>query len=455
MEVSWYPEPVWGRAVHDWLRPDIVEQGVLTRTETQEHLDRGHNPWTPQSVPLWVSRRNKDEVVLNDAWYEHLGDINPDGGKSAYSLPFGIFNRGNPRGMDSLGWGGNVFQVLGEMDDMFVVEAFNQIATPKPPANKNYFNLPWLYHQTTAIGPGGAVTYLPSARDGYSFLMTDEQDSGGPRKWLFVWKGRVERFPSLDDPVRVRPDISALWIRNTPDPRSAVVGKLQPSTEVELIAYVPQGPNVWGQINQNQYIALCWYNSSGFAAPRYYTDWYMETPPPPPPLDGYSNAAPEIQVPLPEFELDLEKNRGGSSFSKSARNPYWGWITQASKGRRRQVMLTAARYLTAFPAPAMAKCHQGWCFTLDAPSGQAKLLGEQQTDNGFERSADVTGTVENGEEIEFVDWSAADQAFIPDGFNRPVPASEAWKVRVVRTGECGWVERNYELLLFIRPHSNG
>ncbi|KAA3642699.1 MAG: hypothetical protein DWQ07_19415 [Chloroflexi bacterium] len=436
MDISWYPEPVWGRAVHDWLRPDIIEQGVLTRTETQEHLDRGHNPWTPQSVPLWVSYRSKDEVVLNDGWYEHLGQINPDGGKAIYSLPFGVFNRGNPRGMDSLGWGGNIFQVLGELSDMFVVKAFNQIAMPKPPEGKNYFNLPWLYHQTTAIGPGGAVTYLPSAKDNYSFLMTDEKDNDKPREWLLVWKGRVERFPSLDNPVTVRPDISALWIRNTPDPRSPVIDKLQPGTTVPLIAYIPQGPNVWGQIDQNKFVALCWYNSAGFAAPRYYTDWYMETPPPPPPLAGLSNTAPEIEVPLPEFEFDLDKNRGGVRLDKSAKNPYWSWISQASRQRQQQV-LNSGPIFDGISRPGANEVGSSFVF-----KGQAKLFGEQLTENGFERSDEAVGHINNGDEFEFVDWSAADQAFIPDGFNRPVPASEAWKVRVKRAGEVGWVENN-------------
>ncbi|KAA3645346.1 MAG: hypothetical protein DWQ07_12830 [Chloroflexi bacterium] len=351
-KINWYERPVWGRGGHDWFRIDILEQGVRSRTDTEEHKERGHNPWTPQSIPLWVSTNSKGEIILNDAWYGYLGPgLNDDDGKRNYSKAFGVINRGKARGMDTLGWGGGAFLILGELHDMYVVLAFNQKAMPMPDARLNYANAPHLIHQTTAVGPGGAVTYLPAGEENFSFLITDEgrlSDQDLPYDpaqfgfekmgFLFVWKPRVELFPPLNA-VAVTSEIG-LNVRSTPevpagDYNGNFVRTLSKGDVVQGLRYLPLGPNVWLQIAEREFICICWYQHAGFSSPRYYTNWMMQTFPAPPPITPViSGVLPDLDLPHsgeqhPSYTGKVNQDMVNAFFQAAAPENGWPWVQRA------------------------------------------------------------------------------------------------------------------------------
>ncbi|MGH2581758.1 MAG: hypothetical protein ACRDFQ_02525 [Anaerolineales bacterium] len=233
-------------------------------------------PSTPETVPFFrAPGGGKDDVPLDHRWEEYLRALNSSRAfKFIMSPPAGWFNRNE--NADSLGFAGNVVEVLDIINKSARIKTYNFNNKPPEPDNWNFQKHPELVHKFTVITQNGGVTNPAEGIDVYIFVIG--------RGDLYVPLSRLELFPKLPLDISVHPSILlGLEIREAPEPGSKVLGKLAPAKKTRIHEYAPRGTNVWGRIDEG-WVSLCWYPRPEMKRPKYYTSWEMETVPPVPPV---------------------------------------------------------------------------------------------------------------------------------------------------------------------------
>lgn len=227
-------------------------------------------PSTPETVPFFKAPKGgKDDVPLDDKWRAYLKELNSARGyKFIISPPAGWFNRNQMA--DSLGFGGNVVEIVEIANGAAKIKRFHYKDNPPPADSWNYEEHPELIHKFTVISPTGQVVNPANDIDVYVFVIG--------RGDLYVPLVRVEMFPSLPKDVTVNLSKAfGLNVREEPSMSSKVVQKYPARKQVTVSEYALRGSSVWGRTDKG-WIALCWYPSNG--RPNYYTTWKMKTEPP-------------------------------------------------------------------------------------------------------------------------------------------------------------------------------
>lgn len=230
---------------------------------------------TPETVPLFLTpnpNSHKDDLKLGSAWEEYLEDINEDRAfKFIMWPPAGWFNKN--RNADTLGFGGNVVEVLSVNNRSAQVKTFDLAGTPPSSTEFNFETHPEVVHKFTVITKKGSVINPAEGIDSYIFLIG--------RSPLYVPLNRLEFFPRL--PIEIKINLTTIpWllVKDAPGSSGNVVGKLIPSQKITVHEYAPRGTYVWGRTDLG-WIALCWNPKAGNL--RYFTSWRMKTMPPVPP----------------------------------------------------------------------------------------------------------------------------------------------------------------------------
>lgn len=229
-------------------------------------------PSTPETVPLFVSpnKSDKDDVPLSQEWDNYLRQINNERGyKFIISPPAGWFNRNKLA--DSLGFGGNVVEVLETVKQSAKINSFN--FKNNPPETWNFESHPHLIQKFTAITKDGGVVNPAEGIDVYTFIIG--------RTSLYVPLVRLEIFPKL--PMQVTVSLSKAFgisIYDSPNLNGKVVGKLGALKKTTILEYAPKGCNVWARTDKG-WIHLMLYPKN--SSPNYFTTWKMKTIPAPAP----------------------------------------------------------------------------------------------------------------------------------------------------------------------------
>ncbi|MEX1248559.1 MAG: hypothetical protein WEA61_08750 [Anaerolineales bacterium] len=230
---------------------------------------------TPETVPLWVTPRkssNKDDLPLGPSWEAYLRGINNERSfKFIMWPPAGWFNKN--KNADTLGFAGNVVEVLGTEGSSARVKTFNLADRPPDPATWNFESHPELVHKFTVITRGGEVINPAEGIDAYIFLIG--------RKPLYIPLNRLEFFASLPAQIKINiTTIPWLLVKDVPGKAGKNINKCLPLEKVTVYEYALRGTYVWGRTDKG-WIALCWYPVANNC--RYFTSWRMKTIPPVPP----------------------------------------------------------------------------------------------------------------------------------------------------------------------------
>ncbi|MEX2160346.1 MAG: hypothetical protein WD751_00375 [Anaerolineales bacterium] len=230
---------------------------------------------TPETVPLWLTPRkssHKDDLPLGQAWMAYLRSLNDDRGYKFITWPpAGWFNKN--LNADTLGFAGNVVEVLGIEGNSARVRTFNMGDKPPDPAKWNFETHPELVHKFTVITRNGGVVNPAEGIDAYIFLIG--------RKPLYIPLNRLEFFPSL--PAKISIKVTTLpWLlaKDAPGSAGQKIDKYLPMASATVYEYAVRGTYVWGRTDKG-WIALCWYPVANKW--RYFTSWRMKTIPPIPP----------------------------------------------------------------------------------------------------------------------------------------------------------------------------
>lgn len=254
-------------ATYARLKHDYQWMSYKSRTVTPGW---GGNPTTPETVPLYVNsgRADKDDVVLSEAWFKYLDELNNDRAyKFIISPPAGWFNRN--KAADSLGFGGNVVQVLSADKKSAKIKAFHFKDRPPSASVVNFRSTPWLVQKFTAITKDGKVVNPADDVDVYTFIIG--------RGDLYVPLERIEYFPQLPAVVKVQlTKAFGLEIKQEPSLKSKTVGKYATLKNITINSYAPLGTDVWGHTDKG-WVQLYTYTRNSSVV--YTTSWKMATIP--------------------------------------------------------------------------------------------------------------------------------------------------------------------------------
>lgn len=227
---------------------------------------------TPQTVPLFTNKSlgRKDDIWLGAAWTEYLKGLHDERGfKFIMWPPAGWFNKNTAA--DTLGFGGNVVEVLSIEGKGAQVKTFDVSDKPPHPATWNFETHPEIVHKFTVISHSGAVINPAEGVDIYVFLI-----GRGP---LYVDLKRLEFFPKLPVQIKVNANtLPCLLVKDAPGGKN--IDRMLPLEAASVYEYAPRGTYVWGRTPKG-WIALCWYPDVHRC--RYFTSWRMNTIPPVPP----------------------------------------------------------------------------------------------------------------------------------------------------------------------------
>lgn len=228
---------------------------------------------TPETVPLWVSpgkNSTKDDIPLSKPWKDYLRSLNDDRGYKFITWPpAGWFNKNQHP--DTLGFGGNVVEVLDIEGSSARVKTFDPAEDAPDASIWNYEQHPELVHKFTVITYSGAVINPAEGIDSYIFLLG--------RKPMYIPLNRLELFPQLPRTVKVNA-LTLPWLLVKDAPGGKKIDKVLPLESVTVHEYAVRGSLVWGRTDKG-WIALCWYPTVNNC--RYFTSWRMKTIPAIPP----------------------------------------------------------------------------------------------------------------------------------------------------------------------------
>jgi hypothetical protein len=178
-----------------------------------------------------------------------------------------LFNTSGFPQLESLTMGGNIIR-LEEIQGSWGRVRTMDYRNPPNAAEVNYFTNPDLVHKFVVVGwkrsTKSTILVKPPKGDLYWPLVT--------MRPVWIQMERLEAFPSLPLEVTANAD---LYFQTTPGPTLEKTGRtLTAGQSVNIVAYQPAGPNVWGRLQNGRWIPLLY---SG----QYLTSWKMETVPPP------------------------------------------------------------------------------------------------------------------------------------------------------------------------------
>jgi hypothetical protein len=235
-------------------------------------------PSTPETVPFYVNSTagsaDKDDVILSTAWDKYLQQLNGERGyKFIISPPAGWFNRN--KAADSLGFGGNVVEVISTDKKSAKIKAFHFKDNPPSASSWNFDSHPELVHKFTVITSTGQVVNPATDIDVYTFVIG--------RNNLFVPLTRIEMFPKLPQTVKVSlTKAFGLEIKSAPSDGAKTIGKFGTLKSITLTNYAPKGQEVWGETDEG-WVKLYYYERN--TKVNYTTSWSMKTLPPVPPVN--------------------------------------------------------------------------------------------------------------------------------------------------------------------------
>lgn len=243
------------------------------KSRSEDGNSEGMLRQTPEVVPMLVLPKEgsgTDRTRLIGGWEVFIDALNNNDPKK---LPYlkskstALFNTSGFPQLESLTMGGNVIrldEIQGGWGRVHTLDYNN----PPNAAEVNYFTNPDLVHKFVVVGwkrsTKSTILVKPPKGDLYFPLVT--------RRPVWIQMERLEAFPRL--PLEVTAN-SNLYIQITPGPTIDKTGRqLTAGQSVNVIAYQPAGPNVWGRLQNGRWIPLLY-------GGQYLTSWKMETVPPP------------------------------------------------------------------------------------------------------------------------------------------------------------------------------
>jgi hypothetical protein len=157
------------RLLHDF---EVKEYNYRARSADPKWPGKPH---PPETVPLWKGiGGGKDDIILTPAYMEYLRRINtPAAFKFICWRPAGWFNMG-PRGVDTLGFGGNVVEVEEVIGKVAKIKTLKLSVPPPHPDVVNHKTYPELIHKFTVITKKGKIIQPGKALAVYIFLISKE-----------------------------------------------------------------------------------------------------------------------------------------------------------------------------------------------------------------------------------------------------------------------------------------
>lgn len=316
-------------------------------------LDRGYNgnyPY-PETRPLFSTPagRRKDDIPYTSRMLEHLVSLQHTKTLALRltQIGQGHFNRAgntifveNFKGQipifnldelpkkplaDPISSGGNLVNVLEDVGHAVKVETIYYRDPLSKIAGMSWHRAPWLFTKHTSVNPSNGAIGLVFGDDAY--FPNYSKLRGG----LYVSDEWIEYFPSL--PRRVTVKVASRLVRSTPDElKSNVVGEVSRGQEVTIHEYAPRGSNVWGRIDEEQWIELL-YTRPGIVtegAFLYTTNWRMDTQPPYVIRGEAPNIGKEISMSTPE-EPPTERTNTGAGVLQGKGFYLWQ-ISRVEKG---------------------------------------------------------------------------------------------------------------------------
>jgi hypothetical protein len=233
---------------------------------------------TPEIVILLPAPKEgtgTHRTPVDGAWERFIDALNNnDEGKLRYlkSSETALFNGAGFPQMESLTMGGNIITLEAIQGGWGRVRTMNY-SQPGSVREQNYEKTPDLVHKFVLVvwSRKTKSTYWvkPPKGDIYYPFVT--------RNDVWVQMDRLEPFPILPMQVTARIEQE---VRKEPSLESEPTRfKLGMGESATIVQYYPSGSNVWGRLENGNWIALFRYEKGG---PTYFTTWSMETLPPPP-----------------------------------------------------------------------------------------------------------------------------------------------------------------------------
>ena len=237
-------------------------------------------PQTPEIVILWPAPKEgtgTHRTPITGGWERFMDDLNNNNeGELRYlkSATVALFNGAGFPQMESLTMGGNIITLEAIQGTWGRVRTMNY-DQPGVASQHNYEKTPEFVHKFVIVvwSRRTKSTYWvnPPKGDGdiyYPFVTRND---------VWIQMDRLEPFPILpmqvtglvDQVVRKEPRLDS-------DPTNFDLTKGESAT---IVQYHPSGSNVWGRLQNGNWIALFQYTNDG---PTYFTTWSMATLPPPP-----------------------------------------------------------------------------------------------------------------------------------------------------------------------------
>jgi hypothetical protein len=240
--------------------------------------DWGYLKQTPEVVPLYPIPREgtgTHRTPLEGRWEVFLNDLNDNDRRKLNFLKSpstALFNGAGFPQMESLTMGGNIITLEAIQDGWGKVRTMDY-NSPGSADVVNYFTRPNLVHKVVIVtwSTKSKITYWinPPHGDVYWPFVT--------RNDVWVQMDRLEPFPIL--PMQVTAQVEQVIRKEPSSDGEPTRFKLGVGESATIVQYYPSGSNVWGMLQNGNWIALFLYEKN---VPTYFTTWSMATLPPPP-----------------------------------------------------------------------------------------------------------------------------------------------------------------------------
>jgi hypothetical protein len=272
------PSPSYGQKVQYFRVKHDNQLAMYDYKSRTVSPDWGYLKQTPEVVPLSPIPKEgtgTHRTPMEGGWEVFMSDLNDNNNRKVNFLKSpstALFNGAGFPQMESLTMGGNIITLEAIQNGWGRVRTMDY-SSPGSADVVNYFTQPNLVHKVVI------VTWSTKSKTTY-WVNPPHGDIYWPfvaRNDVWVQMERLEPFPILPMQVTALIDQD---VRKEPRLDSALTNfDLDQGKSATIVQYQPSGSDVWGRLQNGNWIALFLYTRDG---PTYYTTWSMETLPPPP-----------------------------------------------------------------------------------------------------------------------------------------------------------------------------
>lgn len=272
------PSPSFGQEVQYFRVKHDNQLALYNYKSRTVGSDWGYLKQTPEVVPLFPTPKEGSgthRTPVDGAWEVFINELNGNDRRKLIFLKSpstALFNGAGFPQMESLTMGGNIITLEAIQGGWGRVRTMDY-SSPGRAEHVNYFTDPHLVHKVVI------VTWSTASKTTF-WLNPPQGDVYWPfvaRNDVWVQMDRLEPFPILPMQVTARIDQD---VRKEPSLDSELTNfDLGQGESATIVEYRPSGSNVWGRLQNGNWIALFLYDQNG---PTYYTSWSMATLPPPP-----------------------------------------------------------------------------------------------------------------------------------------------------------------------------